>query len=140
MPGFLAEHLYKPENRWLHAYIKTSIATGKPVSFLLNDEPLQDDWTVLDKKLLVGYQTLQDETCKSCGTPTWLGHTEVPSVGFNVDKTTCYSCAELEKDRETSRDKNAAKEHGVTKFPVPVNLEDPDAPVVDRRTGQKHMQ
>lgn len=43
---------------------------------------------------------LEEETCKSCGTPAWIGLSTNNEIVFDIKSTICYGCAEIEKDRE----------------------------------------
>lgn len=43
---------------------------------------------------------LEEETCKGCGTPAWIGHSTNNEIVFDIKSSTCYACAEIEKDRE----------------------------------------
>lgn len=73
----------------------------------------------LDRKLMVAWEVLQDETCQRCGVVSWFGRSDNPEIEFPVKQSTCYSCAELEKAEEArNKDKNS-KEYGVTRYPVP---------------------
>lgn len=117
MPGFLAERLYLPENRWIHTPLKAAYATGVPPTVLiLPDRKSSTKWTRIDKLLLLAWQTYQDDLCKKCGVPVWLGHSEDPNIDFKIKKTVCYSCQHLEHDKEEPP-------AGGTKYTVPVPTE-----------------
>jgi len=64
--------------------------TGKP-----------SDWTDERNRMLAMASTiLEEETCKQCGTPAWIGLSTNNEIVFDLKSTTCYGCAELEKNRE----------------------------------------
>lgn len=100
MPGFLAEVLSWPENRGACLMIKSAREWNQtPLLFLVGEEY---GWAEYRNRLLAAAMTLLDaETCKSCGTPVWLGHSSNNEIQFEVRTTTCYGCAELEKEQDT---------------------------------------
>lgn len=58
-----------------------------------------------NRMLAVALTLLEEETCGSCGTPVWIGHSTDNEIGFSVHSSTCYGCAELEKDGEQHKTK-----------------------------------
>lgn len=135
MPGFLAGELWKPENRYLHAILKTATAVGVPPSLLMEPGKTEPVWTERDKKLLVAWQTYQDELCKNCGTPVWLGHSEDPTIQFEDDTTVCYGCQHLQQKNKEDKE----LPDGATRYvkPVPATEED-ELPT--RAAGYKTVQ
>lgn len=53
-----------------------------------------------NRKLATALIILEEETCKSCGTPAWIGHSTNNEIVFDIKGSICYGCAELEMDRE----------------------------------------
>lgn len=136
MPGFLAEHLHKPENRQFHTHLRAAMSAGiPPTVLLLSSREDATTWTMLDKKLLLAWQTYQDELCKNCGVPVWLGHTTINTVEFETETTVCYSCQHIEQDK-------SEPPKGGTKFavPKPVDIEGEDVQLPSREEGLKKAQ
>jgi len=52
--------------------------------------------------LAVALTLLEDETCGSCGTPAWIGHSTDNEIAFSIKSSVCYGCAELERERDSS--------------------------------------
>lgn len=139
MPGFLAEQLTRPENRWLHVILKTAANNGVPPSLFTDpSKTTSTEWTAKDKKLAVAWQTLQDETCPRCGTPTWLGHTEDERVDFESHVTICYACQHLEQEGKKAKELPA----GATRYvkAVPVAIEGEVVTLPTRAEGYKRSQ
>lgn len=114
------------ENQWIPAMIKAGLLIGmKPTEMfgLLRKDLGTRRFKQLNAKLIMAYQTLQDELCNGCGMPVWLGHSTDRRVQFKVKKITCYSCATLERDKDReqktqNRQKNPVKRFGETKYVV----------------------
>jgi hypothetical protein len=86
---------------------------------ILKDKQPSDGWSSIDKKLVIAFQILEDETCPDCGTPIWIGHSEDSSVVFDVKSRICYACAEIETQREKeSKRKNHKPTKGKKEFVV----------------------
>jgi hypothetical protein len=102
----LAEVLTWPGNRAYITAIKAARDWSVPPSVLIlrNRQP-SDGWSAADKKLAVAFQILEDETCKECGVPVWIGHSDDENVVFEIKSRTCYSCAAI----ESARDKEEAR-------------------------------
>lgn len=94
----------------------------------------QDEYTPFDVQLSVGYQYFIDSICQKCGTPLWYGSSEFEGIEFDVVHSVCYSCAELDRERESKSYKPAPGEtssthmHGTryadgTEDPLPTPLE-----------------
>lgn len=62
-----------------------------------------------NRMLAMSLTLLDEETCTSCGTPVWIGHSTDSEIVFDVKSTVCYGCAELEKDRDNRKGKKARK-------------------------------
>jgi len=136
MPGFLAEKLYSAENRWVHTALKAAYATGVPPTVLiLPDRKDSTKWTKIDKLLLLAWQTYQDDLCKKCGVPLWLGHSEDPHIDFELKETVCYSCQHIETSKKESPP-------GGTKYviPTPVEIEGEETRLPSREEGFKTSQ
>ena len=92
---------------------------------LFYDQPT-DPWTEYDFKILEAYQILQDETCPSCGNPTWLCRSESNRIGWKVKSTTCYATKELMKaensrrpDKDREKDRKVISSWGTSHYAVP---------------------
>lgn len=68
-------------------------------------------WNQVDTKLSVALVILEQETCKDCGTVSWLGYSSDNRIVFKHDVTHCYGCAELERVRDEGS-KSKAKDYG----------------------------
>lgn len=101
MPHFLADVLTWPGNRTYITAIKAARDFSIPPTVLmLNDRQPSDGWSVVDKKLAIAFQILEDETCGDCGIPIWIGHSDEEDILFEIKSRVCYSCAEIENQRE----------------------------------------
>ncbi len=120
MPRFLADVLTWPGNRFYITCIKAARDFSIPPTVLiLKDKQPSDGWSAIDKKLVIAFQILEDETCPDCGTPVWIGHSEDNSVVFDVKSRICYACAEIETQREKeSKRKNHKPVKGKKEFVV----------------------
>ena len=96
MPDFLAEALTWPENQGIRTALKTARSWNVPPLLILTGEDA--GWTDLRNRMLsVALTVLDDETCTSCGTPVWYGHSTNNEIQFKVQATVCYGCAEIER-------------------------------------------
>lgn len=59
--------------------------------------------------LAVALTLLESETCDQCGTPAWIGRSTDSEIVFDVESSTCFGCAELEKDREMRKGQKRTK-------------------------------
>lgn len=101
MPGFLAEVLTWPGHSAYVTAIKAARSWSVPPTVMLvKDRQPDDGWQLIDRKLAMALQILEEETCPSCGTPIWLGHTTLSHVEFERKTSTCYACAERERERD----------------------------------------
>lgn len=81
----------------------------------------ETDWgDTRNRVLAVALTILEDETCQGCGVPVWLGHSSNKEVVFDVRETTCWSCAEVEKDKEARK----KAKPGTHQYAVPRNVWD----------------
>lgn len=65
---------------------------------------------------------LEEETCKQCGTPAWIGHSTDNTIAFEVKSSVCYGCAELEKDRDDEQSNKRKKTRGEVRYIEPYNV------------------
>lgn len=76
------------------------------------------DWTNADRRLVLAYQTLQDETCGHCGNPLWLcRNTDVEWV---VETDTCFAeraTADWQEKRSDKKNYN-----GIHPYAVPYTI------------------
>lgn len=87
--------------------------------------------------LAVALTLLEDETCKSCGTPAWLGHSTNNEIAFKVESSVCYGCAEIEREQNSvSADGRSKRKQrpGETRYVVPKNIW-PGKPLPSRLVG-----
>lgn len=90
---------------------------------MLTGEP--SDWSdERNRKLAVALTILEEETCKSCGTPAWIGHSTNNEIVFDLKGSICYGCAELEKEREGQEKKRGGRvrQKGETRYVSPRNV------------------
>ena len=111
MPPFLADVLTWPGNRSFITAIRAAERFGVPPTVLLLNDRQPDKWTQIDKKLAIAYQILEDETCKDCGVPIWIGHSDDEHVVFEIKSRICYACAEVE-GAQADAERRAAKRKG----------------------------
>lgn len=77
-------------------------------------------WTDDRNRLLaVALTLLESESCGSCGTPSWIGHSTNNEISFEVESSTCFGCAELEKSNEDEQRRRKKKQRGEVKYVVP---------------------
>lgn len=55
-----------------------------------------------NRKLATALIILEEETCKGCGTPAWIGHSTNNEIVFDIKSSICYGCADLERERESA--------------------------------------
>lgn len=77
-------------------------------------------WGRVDTKLSMALTILTQETCKDCGTVSWLGHSTDNRIVFKHDKTHCYGCAELERVRAEESKSKKPDDHGAKPYVEPV--------------------
>lgn len=88
--------------------IKTARSWGVPPSQIIQGKPCE--WSRVDSLLSTALVLVEEETCRECGTVSWLGHSTNNYIGFEVDQAVCYGCAAMENHR---------KEEGKNKKPTP---------------------
>ena len=131
MPGFLAEVLHYPHNRNYLTAIRTARAWKvPPTTMIRGTQP--DRWSREDVLLANALTVLENETCRECGTPAWIGHNTDNRILFKTDSAHCYGCEELEKDREKKSKDKSYKGHGETLYVIPYMFKDLD-PLPSRR-------
>lgn len=130
MPGFLADAMSRQKNRWLLPVLKTARSWSLPPLTLLTGE--DPNWADDRNRLLATALTvLESETCPHCSTPSWIGHSTDRNITFDVDSTTCFGCAEIERDQENDRRNSRSKPKGEFRYVVPHNVW-PDEPLPSR--------
>lgn len=65
-------------------------------------------WTRLDRVLLLGLQTYEDDCCPGCGKPLTYGMDPSSKGRWVVHTATCNACAALEKTARDRGDKRPA--------------------------------
>lgn len=105
--------------------IKTARSWGVPPSQIVLGEPRS--WAYEDSLLSTALVLLEEETCRDCGTPSWLGHSTNRYVGFEVDEAVCYGCAAMETKRKET-EKSSKKTPGAKPFVAPFMYGDVDFP------------
>lgn len=99
------------------------------------------DWSdERNRKLALALTILEDETCKSCGTPAWIGHSTNNELIFDIKGSVCYGCAELERDKENYEKKRGGRprQKGETKYVSPRNVWGADHPLPSRAHSYQH--
>lgn len=76
-------------------------------------------WGPVDTKLSVGLTLLEEEICKECGIPSWIGHSTDNRIVFKSDKAHCFGCMELEKNRADESKAKKAADHGAKPYVRP---------------------
>lgn len=80
----------------------------------------ETDWTDERNRLLsVALTLLESESCGNCGTPSWIGHSTNNEISFEVESSTCFGCAELEKSNEDEQRGRKKRGRGEMKYVVP---------------------
>lgn len=116
MPPFLADVLTWPGNRFYITVLKAAQKNAiPPTVLLLKGRQPSDGWTPIDKKLVIAFQILEDETCNDCGVPIWIGHSDDESVVFEIKSRTCYACAEIESEQEREEKRSSKRKRGTSK-------------------------
>lgn len=131
----------QPGNHWLLLTVRTAKAWGRRPTELMPGWPLpgsKDGRRRLDAKLMLALQKLEDETCSSCGTVSWLGRSEDNVIQFKLHTSTCYACADLEQDRD-DRGKSRSTHYGETRYVVPVHALDADLPLPTREDWLRRL-
>ena len=115
MPGFLADALTRPNNRWLVQILKSARSWSLPPLTLITGE--ETSWTDERNRLLaVALTILESESCDSCGTPAWIGQSTSRDIVFDVDSSTCFGCAELEKASDDESRSQRKRARGEVRF------------------------
>jgi len=108
--------------------LKTARSWALPPLTLLTGK--KSDWSDERNRLLaVALTILEDETCSQCGVPVWLGHSSNNEIEFEVHSSICFSCADLEKDRE---DRGRKPKKGETRYAIARNVWGDDVPLPSR--------
>ncbi len=117
-PGFLADVLSRTHNHAYRLAVKTSKDWQIPPTQVLEGRP--KEWGRVDTKLSMAMVILDQETCKDCGTVSWLGHSTDNRIVFKHEETHCYGCAELERKRAEESKNKKTSDYGVKPY---VNVE-----------------
>lgn len=92
-----------------------------------------------NRKLAMALTILEEETCKGCGTPAWIGMSTNNEVVFDLKGAVCYGCAELEKDREDSEKRRGKiRQKGETRYVSARNVWGADTPLPSRAHSYQH--
>lgn len=93
-----------------------------------------------NRKLAIALQILEDETCKSCGTPAWVGMSTNNEIVFDLKGAICYGCGEIEKERESSEKGRGGRvrQKGETRYVAPRNVWGPDHHLPSRSHAYQH--
>lgn len=144
MPGFLAEQLTKAENYEFYTALKAaqSFAGTNPCELMLRPEwkLSKDRIKVLDRKFKIAWQILQDETCSSCGMPSWYGRSESNLIEIVMEESVCEGCAEKDRQQnERRKEKSYEATPGAIDYPVARSV-DKDIPLPTRRDWLRELQ
>ena len=99
------------------------------------------DWSdERNRKLAMALTILEEETCKGCGTPAWIGHSTNNEIVFDIKGSICYPCGELEQEREQAEKNRAARRRrkGETRYVSPRNVWGADHPLPSRAHSYQH--
>lgn len=99
------------------------------------------DWTdERNRKLAMAMTILEEESCRGCGTPAWIGLSTNNEIVFDIKSTTCFSCAELEKDRESYEKGRGGRPRGKgeTRYTKPRNVWGPEHGLPSRSHSYQH--
>jgi hypothetical protein len=93
-----------------------------------------------NRKLALALVILEEETCKGCGTPAWIGHSTNNKIVFDLKSSVCYACAELEKERENREKGRTAlpRMKGETRYASPHNVWGAEHPLPSRAHAYQH--
>lgn len=108
--------------------IKTAREWGVPPRQVLRGRPVT--WNAVDTRLSMGLTLLEQETCRECGTPSWLGHSADSRIEFGHEVAYCYGCMTLEKERAESSKSRKTDDHGAKPYVFPKGYE--GVPLPDR--------
>jgi len=72
-----------------------------------------------NRMLAVALTLLEVETCNSCGTPAWVGHSTNNEIGFTVQSGTCFGCAEMQKADDADQRNKRKQAPGEFRYVVP---------------------
>lgn len=99
------------------------------------------DWSdERNRKLAAALTILEEETCKGCGTPAWIGMSTNNEIVFDLKSSICYGCAEIEKDRE-SAEKNRGgrvRQKGERPYASPRSVWGSNEPLPSRAHSYQH--
>jgi hypothetical protein len=118
MPDFLAEALTWPENyEYYQALRAAKTWRRKPSDILLAPAHQLTKYEVKDfnRKFMVAYQILKDETCNVCGTIAWYGRSGNQYIEIETHKTHCHGCEAKEK-ADKSKDSADKLKEGETRY------------------------
>jgi len=121
MPDFLAEALTWPQNYSCYVGLRTALTWSTPPTQILLDlyeTKFGKRFTkLLDRRLKLAYQILQDETCSRCGVVSWHGRSTNNVVQFKIEQSVCEGCAAVDTDqKERSKDKHKEDTPGATRY------------------------
>lgn len=139
MPDFLAEALSWQKSAWVKTALKAARSWGVPPLTMLTGQ--STDWSDdKNRRLAMALTILEEETCKNCGTPAWIGHSTNNLITFDLKSSVCYACAELEKEREEREKGRGAKPRmkGETRYARARNVWGEEYPLPSRAHAYQH--
>lgn len=101
----------------------------------------KSDWSdERNRKLATALIILEEESCKSCGTPAWIGHSTNNEIVFDVKGSICYGCAEVERDRESYEKGRSGRPRakGEQRYPSPRSVWGAGTPLPSRAHSYQH--
>jgi hypothetical protein len=101
--------------------VKTSREWKTPPRQILRGVPVT--WNSVDTRLSMALVLLEQETCRECGTPSWLGHSADSRIEFKYDVAHCHGCMELEKQRSEASKGRKSDDHGAKPYVYPQGFE-----------------
>ena len=97
--------------------IRTAKEWGVPPLQVIRGTPRS--WNRIDTRLSMAFVLLEQETCKDCGTVSWLGHSTDNRIVFKHDVAYCYGCMELERKRAEDAKAKKSDSHGAKPYVYP---------------------
>lgn len=83
-----------------------------------------EGWEPHDYRLMEAVDTLDRDTCKTCGNAVWLCHTTHAGVQFEIMNTWCYGAAELDDYENLPTTEKPAP--GENRYAKAVGIKNPD--------------
>lgn len=140
MPDFLADALSYPQNSVTRLAVETAFKMGiRPQTFMSNTAQPGEPWDKMDKKLLLAWTLLEQESCGECGQPLWVCRSDSNNLSFSVRTKTCYAKMAMDTWRDSTAGKKAMERPGVVPFVIPTRY-DESIPLPTRTDWYKQLE